>query len=61
MIFHLMVTMLLIDCATSADREASSESSVAVDEGTFTPTETSNAYVATTPEITAKQPTAYDR
>lgn len=46
-IFHLLVTMLLINCVTSADRDISSDEQSAT-------TDVSHRYVATTPSIVAK-------
>lgn len=45
-IFHLLVTMLLINCVTSEDREVSS-----VDDAT---TDVSHRFVATTPSIVVR-------
>lgn len=63
-IFHLTVTMLLINCVTSADRNVSSvsrKSQVDVDIKSVMATEMSNLYVATTPKITAKSSSALSR
>lgn len=54
-IFHLLVTMLLINCVTSANEDATSHES-------FTPTEADGSqFVATTPKITSRQSAADGR
>jgi hypothetical protein len=57
-IFHLLVTMLLINCVTSADEDATASEDA--HESLMT-TESRQLFVATTPKIAARHSTGDDR
>lgn len=59
MIFHLLVTMFLVNCVTSAGSSESRKSRE--DDGNSTATEVSNLFVATTQRILAKASSTYER